>query len=264
MDLELSDEQGWLSDAIATLLGREWCTGADTAADRRALWRSLAGFGALTVGGEEGLGAVEMCLIARALGEHLAPVPYLASAAVRFAILPLGASAPHAFARLAEGEDAVALAMLEPGSRWGPADLRTTIEPAATGAVLNGRKAAVEHAQAADLLAVVAATPDGPALALVSTAPPPRTAPRSPPSRPPRRASPPPSSRRSTRPRPCTPSASATCGWERARSRTATTAAKRYCRGARSAACSPPPRASAPPAACSRTHAATPASAASS
>src|SRR3954471_3748855 len=170
MDLELSDEQGWLSDAIATLLGREWCTGADTAADRRALWRSLADFGALTVGGEEGLGAVEMCLIARALGEHLAPGPYLASAAVRFAIAPLGESAPHAFGRLAEGEDAVALAMLEPGSRWGPADLRTTIEPAAAGAVLNGRKAAVEHAHAADLLAVVAAAPDGAALALVSTA----------------------------------------------------------------------------------------------
>src|SRR3954467_13730198 len=162
MDLELSDEQGWLSDAIATLLAREWSAGADTAAERRALWRSLAEFGALTVGGEEGLGAVEMCLIARALGEHLAPVPYLASAAVRFAITPLGASAPHAFARLAEGEDAVALAMLEPGSRWGPADLRTTIEPAAAGAVLNGRKAAVEHAHAADLLAVVAAGPDGP------------------------------------------------------------------------------------------------------
>jgi alkylation response protein AidB-like acyl-CoA dehydrogenase len=172
MDLELSDEQGWLSDAIATLLAREWSAGADTAADRRALWRSLADFGALAVGGEEGLGAVEMCLIARALGEHLAPVPFLASAAVRFAIAPLGASAPHAFARLAEGEDAVALAMLEPGSRWGPADLRTTIEPAATGAVLNGRKAAVEHAHAADLLAVVAAAPDGPALALVSTAAP--------------------------------------------------------------------------------------------
>src|SRR3954468_3467545 len=176
MDLELSDEHGWLSDAIATLLGRAWSADADTAAGRRALWRSLADFGALTVGGEEGLGAVELCLIARALGEHLAPVPYLASAALRFAIAPLGASAPHAFARLADGEDAVALAMLEPGSRWGTADLRTTIEPAAAGAVLDGRKAAVEHAHAADLLAVVAAAPDGPALALVSTAAPRLTA----------------------------------------------------------------------------------------
>src|SRR4051812_1736115 len=146
MDLELSDEQGWLSDAIATLLAREWSAGAGTAAERRALWRSLADFGALTVGGEEGLGAVEMCLIARALGEHLAAVPYLASAAVRFAIAPLGASAPHAFARLAEGEDAVALAILEPGSRWGTADLRTTIDPAGAGAVADGREAAVGHA----------------------------------------------------------------------------------------------------------------------
>src|SRR3954468_14224342 len=177
MDLELSDEQGWLSDAIATLLAREWSAGADPAGDRRALWRSLAGFGALTVGGEEGLGAVEMCLIARALGEHLAPVPYLASAAVRFAIAPLGAAAPHAFARAAEGEDAVALAMLEPGSRWGTADLRTTIDPAAAGAVLDGRKAAVEHAHAADLLAVVAAAPGGPPPALLAAAPPPPAGP---------------------------------------------------------------------------------------
>src|SRR3954454_17779595 len=129
MDLELSDEQGWLSDAIATLLHREWSAGADTAANRRAVWRSLADFGALTAGGEDGLRAVGMCLIARALREPLVPVPSLASAAVPFAIMPLGAAAPHAFARLAEGEDAVALAMLEPGSRWGPADPRTTTRP---------------------------------------------------------------------------------------------------------------------------------------
>src|SRR5215211_9161532 len=116
MDLELSDEQTWLSDAIATLLSREWRPGADAGGDQRALWRSLVDFGALTVGGDEGLGAVELCLIARALGEHLAAVPYLASAAVRFAIAPLGASAPPAFARLGAAEDAVALAVLEPGS----------------------------------------------------------------------------------------------------------------------------------------------------
>jgi alkylation response protein AidB-like acyl-CoA dehydrogenase len=172
MDLELSDEQTWLSDSVETLLTREWRPGADGTGERRALWRSLVDFGALTVGGDEGLGAVELCLIARALGEHLAPVPYLASAAVRFAVAPLGAAAPPAFAALAESPDAIALALLEPGSRWGAADLRTTIEPAAAGAVLDGRKAAVEHAHAADLLAVVASAPDGPALALVSTAAP--------------------------------------------------------------------------------------------
>ena len=96
MDLELSDEQTWLSEAVGTLLERK--------ADE--LWPSLVEFGALSVGGDEGLGAVELCLIARALGAHLAPVPYIGSAAVRFA------------AEADLGDDAVALAVLEPGSSW--------------------------------------------------------------------------------------------------------------------------------------------------
>ena len=102
MDLELSDEQQWLSEAVETLLARE--------AGGGRLWASLVEFGALSVGGEDGLGAVELCLIARALGAHLAPVPYLGSAAVRFAAGPPAADL---------GEHAVALAVLEPG-RAGP------------------------------------------------------------------------------------------------------------------------------------------------
>ena len=77
MDLELSDEQQWLSESVETLLARESHTGR--------LWGSLVEFGALSVGGDDGLGAIELCLIARALGAHLSPVPYLGSAAVRFA-----------------------------------------------------------------------------------------------------------------------------------------------------------------------------------
>jgi alkylation response protein AidB-like acyl-CoA dehydrogenase len=144
MDLELSDEQTWLSEAVDTLLARE--------GDNGRLWASLVEFGALSVGGEEGLGAVELCLIARALGAHLAPVPYLGSAAVRFA-------APAPAGDL--GDDAVALAVLEPGSSWAAA-------PACTVAgTVNGRKVAVEHADAVSRLAVVAAAEDGPALAVV-------------------------------------------------------------------------------------------------
>ncbi len=59
MDLELSDEQRWLSEAVETLLAR------DGGSER--LWASLVEFGALSVGGEDGLGAVELCLIARPL-----------------------------------------------------------------------------------------------------------------------------------------------------------------------------------------------------
>src|SRR5215218_4500222 len=149
MDLELSDEQQWLSEAVETLLARE--------AGGGRLWASLVEFGALSVGGEDGLGAVELCLIARALGAHLAPVPYLGSAAVRFAVEPL-----------AGGEDAVALALLEPGSGWGSATSSTTIDATAARNVLNGRKVAVEHAEAVEQLAVAASGPDGAGLAIVA------------------------------------------------------------------------------------------------
>jgi alkylation response protein AidB-like acyl-CoA dehydrogenase len=147
MDLELSDEQRWLSESVDTLLARE--------AEHGRLWASLVEFGALSVGGDDGLGAVELCLIARALGARLAPVPYLGSAAVGVAAQPL---APEL------GDDAVALALLEPGSSWGAAPDRTTL---AGGKAVSGHKTAVEHAGAVARLAVVAAAPQGPALVLV-------------------------------------------------------------------------------------------------
>ena len=156
MDLELSDEQRWLSESVETLLSRE-----------AEPWAGLVEFGALSVGGDDGLGAVELCLIARALGAHLVPVPFLGSAAVRFV------------AGVELGQDAVALAVLEPGASWAAAPegtvlrddsvtRQTTVAPLA----VTGRKVAVEHATAADRFAVVAAGPQGPVLALVDAAAP--------------------------------------------------------------------------------------------
>ncbi len=147
MDLELSDEQRWLSESLETLLARE--------AEPAQLWARLGDFGALSVGGDDGLGAVELCLIGRALGAHLAPVPYLGSAAVRFA------------ADL--GEEAVALALLEPGASWGAAPSQTTL---AGDQLVSGRKTAVEHAGAVARLAVVASAPQGPVLVIVDAAAP--------------------------------------------------------------------------------------------
>jgi alkylation response protein AidB-like acyl-CoA dehydrogenase len=149
MDLELSDEQRWLSESVDTLLARE--------PEHGRLWPRLVEFGALSVGGEDGLGAVEMCLIARSLGAHLAAVPYLGSAAARFAAESLAADL---------GEDAVALAVLEPGSSWAAAPARTALEHVAGRHAVTGRKTFVEHAAAARL-AVVAAAPQGPVLAIV-------------------------------------------------------------------------------------------------
>src|SRR5215208_7986397 len=147
MDLELSDEQTWLSEAVETLLERK--------ADE--LWPSLVEFGALSVG-DEGLGAVELCLIARALGAHLAPVPYVGSAAVRFAAGPPAADL---------GEHAVALAVLEPGASWAAPPALTVLDTGPGGGAVRGRKTGVEHAAAVPRLAVVAAAPHGPALCVV-------------------------------------------------------------------------------------------------
>jgi alkylation response protein AidB-like acyl-CoA dehydrogenase len=161
MDLELTDEQTWLSESLATLLGREW-TGAEAAheagrPERDRLWAALVEFGALGVDSEDGLGAVELCLVARALGTHLASVPYLGSAALRYAVEPLAG-----FSEL--GEDRVSVALLEPGRGWSLDGAATTLGPSG----LHGRKVAVEHAAEVDRLAVVASAGGTPALALVA------------------------------------------------------------------------------------------------
>src|SRR5688500_4429294 len=165
MDLELTDEQTWLAESVDTLLRREW-PGAERAheagQDERAkLWRALVEFGALAVDREDGLGAVELCLLARATGAHLASVPLVDSAAVRFALEPHLAEAPDAFADL--GDERIAVALLEPGRGWTVDGVRTVADRSG----LTGRKAAVEHAGAVDRLAVVALVDSTPGLVLI-------------------------------------------------------------------------------------------------
>ena len=122
MDLELSDEQVWLEESINTLLDRQWPPARDAwqagAEERARLWDSLVEFGVL--GGPDGhLGAIELCLAARALGGHLASVPFLGSVGVRYAIAPFAAQLPDGFAALLDGDSRVAIALLEPGARLG-------------------------------------------------------------------------------------------------------------------------------------------------
>src|SRR3954454_12237761 len=130
MDLELTDEQHLLGEALTTLLEREWLPAqtAHTATpeQRARLWRALQEFF------DDELGAVELCLAARLLGAHLASAPFLGSAALRYAGVPHadrvavalpGAAVEHAnevdrFAVVADGMVALAVA--------------ATIDPAAT------------------------------------------------------------------------------------------------------------------------------------
>jgi alkylation response protein AidB-like acyl-CoA dehydrogenase len=152
MDLDLSDEQVLLSESVDTLLSR-------TPDERR--WTELVSFGALDIGGDDGLGAVELCLVCRALGRHLASVPYLDGAALRFAL-------PQDHDAVALRDAAVALALIEPGRGWNLTDPETVV--ASNGRRLDGAKVAVEHAEAVEQLAVLATRDATATLAIVPRA----------------------------------------------------------------------------------------------
>ncbi len=165
MDLELSDEQTWLSESVGTLLAREWvaleAVTEASAERRRRVWDELVAFGALSVAAEDGIGAVEACLIARSLGAHLAAVPFVASVAARLAL----AGGP--VTEWLEDGTALAIASLEPGGSWSSTETATTLRSDGAGAVLAGEKVAIEQVDLADRLAVVARFDAEPALVFV-------------------------------------------------------------------------------------------------
>jgi alkylation response protein AidB-like acyl-CoA dehydrogenase len=170
MNLTNTDEQAWLSDSVDAILSREWVTPQEiaraTPEQRRRVWQELLGFGALGIGGADGLGATELCLIARALGRHLAAVPFLGSAAVRLALAPDAGSLPPGLASALAGRQTIGVALLEPGRSWATEGAGTTLVRGPDGLQIRGDKVAVEQLQAAEQLAVTATLDGGPALAV--------------------------------------------------------------------------------------------------
>jgi alkylation response protein AidB-like acyl-CoA dehydrogenase len=165
VDLELSDEQVWIEESVGTLLDREWPPAQEAwqagPPERARLWASLVEFGLLSGAGAD-LGAIELCLAARASGAHLASAPLLDSVAVRYALAPYGAELPAAFGALLASDSPVSIAMLEPGGGWSGSIMHATVESSR----LTGTKAAVEHAADVEQLAVVALVDGEPGLAL--------------------------------------------------------------------------------------------------
>ena len=153
MDLQLTPEQGMLVEAAAELVGRRCGDDGIVGADGSAkLWDDLVEFGALEPGA---LGTVELALLARALGERLAAVPLVDSAAL---LLAAGSELDGTVPLPA------ALGLDEPGRAFAPTAPSTGLD----GSRLTGAKAAVVHADIVQLLAVTAADADGIALALVA------------------------------------------------------------------------------------------------
>jgi alkylation response protein AidB-like acyl-CoA dehydrogenase len=150
MDLALTEEQTWLREAVGEMLARSaGDDGLVPAAAGDTLWRELEEFGALEVGGDEGLGAVELALICWSLGGRLAAVPYVDSAALAYVV---------------PGHGRAALGLSEPGRSFAPAEPSASLD----GGRVTGEKSAVAFAAAVDGIAVTASGPDGPVLVLVA------------------------------------------------------------------------------------------------
>jgi alkylation response protein AidB-like acyl-CoA dehydrogenase len=148
MDLQLTEEQTWLAESVAELAAREaGDDGIVPPAASEAVWARLVEFGAL----DDELGAVELALVARGLGERLAAVPYADTAAVRYAVGDFGRATP---------------CLAEPGRSFAPLEPTVSIEDGR----VTGEKTAVAFAGAVETLAVVAGAADGACIALVPAA----------------------------------------------------------------------------------------------
>ena len=156
MELQLTDEQGMLSESVRELIGRR--SGDDGLVPAEAgesLWRELVDFGVLEIGPSEAeLGTVELALVARALGERLAAVPLVDTASL---LLGAGAALDRA------DRASAALGLAEPERSFAPSSPSTTLG----GDRLSGSKVSVALADTAAILALPAATTGGVVLALV-------------------------------------------------------------------------------------------------
>jgi alkylation response protein AidB-like acyl-CoA dehydrogenase len=158
VELELTDEQRWLADSVEQLLAK---TSPDLA------WSALVEFGALAIAsGTDGLGAVELALVGRALGAAMAAVPFVETAAARYAFRV--APAEHAgLGDLLSAEQAVSLCLLEPGAGWELGRIATTLTQRAPASAIEGHKVAVQHATGSRLLLVLCTGGEERRLALI-------------------------------------------------------------------------------------------------
>ncbi|WP_214104658.1 acyl-CoA dehydrogenase family protein [Acrocarpospora catenulata] len=175
MDFNLDETQTELHTLITDLLTKELTPERLDSGERtfdEGLWRTLAKAGLLGVclpeeAGGAGLGAVELAVILRAAGAHVAPVPLQQSLVAGLTIARHGTPAQQAaLAPLAEGETVLTYALREPGH-----DLHdhptTTATPAHR---LTGRKTMVSYAEISSKILVNADTGDGVGLYLVDPA----------------------------------------------------------------------------------------------
>ncbi|MCT7659049.1 acyl-CoA dehydrogenase family protein [Mycobacterium deserti] len=181
MDFKLSDEQELLRDGLGKFLSTRYDLEKSRAAAKTGpgwqpeIWRGFAEelgiLGAALpeeIGGIGG-GAIEVMVIAEALGYALAVEPYVDTVVVAGGLLQRagGPAATELLGRIVGGSAIVALAATEPSSGDNWRDVSTTAERDGEGWVLRGEKIVAASAPLATHLLVTARTADGISLFLV-------------------------------------------------------------------------------------------------
>jgi alkylation response protein AidB-like acyl-CoA dehydrogenase len=171
MNFEFSDEQRQLHDTVNRYLTEQYTFGKFRAINAsavgwdKAAWAGLADLGVLALNvpvaqGGLGFGPLETLSVMGACGRSLLLEPFLSSAVIATAVLRAfdDAAAAELLTRMASGEAIAVLAHYEPTSRFETRWVTTRAQKSGDHYLLDGHKAVVLHAGAADTLLISART----------------------------------------------------------------------------------------------------------
>ena len=172
MNFEFSDEQQQLHDSVERYLAGQYsfdkfrAINASQAGWDKAAWAGLAELGVLALNvpaaqGGLGFGPLETLAMMGACGRSLLLEPFLSSAVIATAVLrayPDDAAAAKLLTEMAEGKAIAVLAHFEKDSRFETQWVTTRAVRSDAGYQLDGHKAVVMHAAAADTLLISART----------------------------------------------------------------------------------------------------------
>lgn len=170
MNFEFSDEQQQLHDTVERYLADTYAfekfrtVNASAAGWDKAVWAGLGDLGVLALNvpaaqGGLGFGPLETSSVMGACGKSLLLEPFLSSAVIATAVLRScadNAAAADLMARMASGAAIAVLAHYEPDSRFESQWVCSRARKSGDSYTLDGHKAVVMHAGAADTLLVSA------------------------------------------------------------------------------------------------------------
>jgi alkylation response protein AidB-like acyl-CoA dehydrogenase len=172
MNFEFSDEQQQLHETVDRFLKAQYgfekfrAVNASTAGWDKTVWAGLADLGVLALNVPEargglGFGPLETLSVMDACGKSLLLEPFLSSAVIATAVLRSfgdDQAAAGMLTRMASGNEIAVLAHFEPASRFETQRVSTRARKSGDMYTLDGHKAVVMHANAADTLLVSART----------------------------------------------------------------------------------------------------------